>query len=207
MLEFGRSLRRLRRLNGIKQEHLAELAGVTQATVSRWESGQHRPTPEQAARLLPLLEARLNPAGDAMLKRLVETSALRIHLVCDVSHRLLAVSQGRRREWENDARDLYGETLWPFASDGIRDGEARLGELGWYEPVARAIAGWTDFKHSGVIRMGPGMWLWERVQLSDGRFARMVTTMPLEDLRRGVPEARIVSLPPGAPSGAEDQVV
>ncbi|EWY38436.1 XRE family transcriptional regulator [Skermanella stibiiresistens SB22] len=196
MLDFGRSLRRLRRLNGIKQDHLAELAGVTQATVSRWESGRHQPTPEQVAKLLPLLEARLDPSGDAMLRRLVETSSLRVHLVCDVTHQLLAVSEWRRQEWRNDAQSLYGETLWPFASDGIRDGEAKLVELGWYEPVTRPIAGWTDFNFAGVIRMGPGMWLWERVQLSDGRFARLVTSLPLDDLRRSVPAARIVSLPP-----------
>jgi transcriptional regulator with XRE-family HTH domain len=197
MLDFGRSLRRLRRLTGIKQGHLAELAGVTQATVSRWESGLHQPTPEQAAKLLPLIEARLDPAADAMLKRLVESSSLRVHLVCDVTHRLLAVSPARRREWRNDASSLYGETLWPFASDWIQEGEAHLPELGWYEPSALPVAGWTDLNCPGVIRMGPGMWLWERMQISDGRFVRLVTSMKLEELRRTVPAARIVSLPPG----------
>jgi transcriptional regulator with XRE-family HTH domain len=200
MLDFGRSLRRLRRLTGMKQSHLAELAGVTQATVSRWESGTHQPTPEQAAKLLPLIEARLDPASDAMLKRLVESSTLRVHLVCDVTHRLLAVSKARREEWRNDASGLYGETLWPFASPWIRDGEARLPDLGWYEPMALPVAGWTDFNHPGVIRMGPGMWLWERMQISDGRFVRLVTSMRLEELRRTVPAARFVSLPP---EGAE----
>ena len=59
------------------------------------------------------------------------------------------------------------------------------------------VAGWTDFNYPGVIRMGPGMWLWERMQISDGRFVRLVTSMGLEDLRRTVPAARFVSLPPG----------
>ena len=41
------------------------------------------------------------------------------------------------------------------------------------------------------------MWLWERMQISDGRFVRLVTSMKLEDLRLTIPGARIVSLPPG----------
>jgi hypothetical protein len=59
------------------------------------------------------------------------------------------------------------------------------------------VAGWTDLNCPGVIRMGPGMWLWERMQISDGRFVRLVTSMKLEDVQRTVPAARIVSLPPG----------
>lgn len=42
-LPIGRALRRFRRLNAIKQGHFAELLGVSQASVSRWESGTHEP--------------------------------------------------------------------------------------------------------------------------------------------------------------------
>ena len=84
MNEYGRALRRWRRLRGVKQSHAAELLGVTQATLSRWERGRHR-LPEAAERKLSqLLRAPLYSAGDAGLRRLVEGSALSVHLICDL---------------------------------------------------------------------------------------------------------------------------
>lgn len=177
MNEFGRILRRWRRLRGIKQSHAAELIGVTQATVSRWELGQHQPTEAEARRLAGLLQAPLDSAGDAALRRLVESSALPVHLICDLSHRLLAASPARFREWRAGAGDLHGVSLWRFATDEIRAAEARLGELGWYEEGQSSVTLWTGGNRSDVVRIKPGPLLWERLQLSDGTLARLVTSV------------------------------
>ena len=99
MDEYGRALRRWRRLRGVKQSHAAELFGVTQATLSRWERGHHRLPDSVACKLSRLLAAPLESAADAGLRRLVESSALRVHLICDLSHRLLAASPARFAEW------------------------------------------------------------------------------------------------------------
>jgi transcriptional regulator with XRE-family HTH domain len=177
--EFGRALRRWRRLRGVKQSHAAELFGVTQATLSRWERGHHRLPDTAARKLSSLLAAPLESAADAGLRRLVESSALRVHLICDLSHRLLAASPARFAEWTADAAELRGVSLWAFATDEIRSAEGRLGELGWYDDGAAQMSFWTGANDSPVVSIDPGILLWERLQLSDGTLARVVTSMPI----------------------------
>jgi transcriptional regulator with XRE-family HTH domain len=177
MNEFARSLRRWRRLRGIKQSHAAELFGVTQATLSRWERGQARIPEAAGARLSRLLAAPLDSAADAALRRLVESSALPVHLICDLSHRLLAASPARLASWTADAADLRGESLWRFATDEIRAAESRLGEFGWYEEGTAQLHFWTDANDSRIVPIEPGILLWERLQLSDGTLARLVTSL------------------------------
>ena len=178
MDEYGRALRRWRRLRGVKQSHAAELFGVTQATLSRWERGHHRLPDTAARKLARLLAAPLESAADAGLRRLVESSALRVHLICDLSHRLLAASPARFAEWAADAAELRGVSLWAFATDEIRSAEGRLGEVGWYDDGATQMSFWTGANDSPVVSIDPGILLWERLQLSDGTLARLVTSMP-----------------------------
>lgn len=178
MDEYGRALRRWRRVRGVKQSHLAELLGVTQATVSRWEAGRHKPTEGEAGRLAQLLRAPLDAAGDAGLRRLVENSTLSVHLVCDLSHRLLAASPARAAEWGCGASELRGVSLWRFASPEIRAAEARLPDSGWYDGATASLTLWTGANRSDVVPILPGMLVWERLQLGDGSFARLVTTLP-----------------------------
>ncbi len=176
MNDHGRALRRWRRLRGVKQSHAAEMLGVTQATLSRWESGRHR-IPEQAiGKLTRLLAAPLDSPGDAALRRLVESSRLPVHLICDLSHRLLAASPTRTATWGVHPAELLGASLWRFATDEIRIAEDRLGDLGWYDGGAACVTLWTGPNDSTVVAIEPGPLEWHRLQLSDGSFARLVTS-------------------------------
>lgn len=56
-----------RALNRVKQAHTAEIIGVAQPTVSRWESGTQDMEPEQRMRVEALVGARPTWAGDATL--------------------------------------------------------------------------------------------------------------------------------------------
>lgn len=180
MNEYGRALRRWRRLRSVKQSHAAELFGVTQATLSRWERGHHR-LPDAAARKLShLLAAPLDSAADAGLRRLVESSTLPVHLICDLSHRLLAASPARFAEWTTGAAELRGVSLWGFATDEIRSAEARLGDLGWYDDGAVRVSFWTGANDSPIVRIDPGILVWEHLQLGDGTLARLVTSPPAD---------------------------
>jgi len=149
---------------------------VTQATLSRWERGHHR-LPEKAERKLSrLLRAPLDSAGDAGLRRLVESSTQRVHLICDLSHRLLAASQARVINWTADLAELRGRSLWRFATDEIRAAENRLGELGWYDDGVAQVRFDNGANECDIVPIEPGVLVWERLQLSDGTLARLVTS-------------------------------
>ncbi len=177
MNEFGRALRRWRRLRSVKQSYAAELFGVSQATLSRWERGHYRIPDKAAHELSRLLHAPLDSPADAGLRRLVESSVLPVHLICDLSHRLLAASPTRFAEWRADAAELRGAALWGFATDEIRLSESRLGELGWYDDGVTQLTFWTGTNDNPIVPIAPGILMWERLQLSDGTLARLVTSI------------------------------
>ena len=175
MTDLGRALRRQRRLRGIKQSHAAELLGVSQSTISRWEAGGQAPSPE-ARRALERLMAAPRSA-DAALKRLVEAASIPVHLVCDTTHVPLAVSPARAARWRKPASDLIGRSLWPYASPEIQAMEGRLEALGWHDR-GEALAFWTGANAQALVPIAPGLTLWERIALADGREARLVSTAP-----------------------------
>ncbi|MBO9557377.1 MAG: helix-turn-helix transcriptional regulator [Caulobacter sp.] len=178
-LALGRSLRAWRTARRVKQAHAAEILGVSQATVSRWESGGLAPSPREAARLTDLLIARPASDADHALLDLVETSTEPAHLICDLSHRLLAASPARSREWSLPKEDLLGMSLWRYASQAIVAAEAGLGDMGWYEPLGAALTVETGANDSNEVPIRPGRMNWTRLRLSDGRFARLVRTQAL----------------------------
>ncbi|MCG7518113.1 helix-turn-helix domain-containing protein [Ruegeria sp. Ofav3-42] len=121
---FGPRLKRMRRSVGYKQSALAELLRVDQTTISRWENGVQIPDPAvQAAVFSALGSARRD---DSALKRLVANSNECVHLVEEASHKCLAYSTGRAKDWEASQNSLLGVSLWQFATDEIRQAEAEL---------------------------------------------------------------------------------
>lgn len=169
-------LKHLRRLAGMKQSHLAELMGVTQPTVSRWENGSLPLTVEQARALQTLFAARPDPAQDAALKRLVETSTSPVHLICDRTHRLLAASPARAADWRVSIAEYLGRSLLVYASEEILSAEAKLDDLGWHDGGLSSLAFETGANGDPDIPIRPGPMLWERVRLSDGSSGRLVTS-------------------------------
>lgn len=171
---LGPSLRRWRALNRIKQEVLAHELGVSQARISRWESGHAQPDGRHLLKITQLLRARPSTAADRALLDLVSRSSDSVHLVCDLTHRLLAMSAGREKEWRAPVSEYLNRPLWRFASDGIRAAEQSLAENGWYEPDGPDILYKTERVEFPEMTIPECSVRISRLPLADGSFARLV---------------------------------
>lgn len=171
---FGARLKRVRKAIRLKQQGLADLLGVDQTTVSRWESGHQTPEIEvQEKAFQMLLPYR---SDDAALRRLVETSPDCIHLVDEATHVCLAYSASRARDWKVGQRDMLGISLWQFATEEIQKAEQELENSDWWSAVSPEPKMFvTSQADDREIRISAGQILWERVYLSDGTPARLVS--------------------------------
>lgn len=177
-LPLGRQLRRFRRLRGMKQDHIADLLGVSQGLVSRWEAGFHTPSPDLYRRLERLLATKADPAADTALRRLIKNTAEPVHLICDASHVLLAASPAREAEWGSRATPFIGTSLWRFATAEIVTGEEGLPDRGWFEETDPGmVLVETGGNGSRDMRILPSTLGWERITLDGGRIGRLVTTI------------------------------
>lgn len=177
--EIGCSLRAWRVVRRLKQSHIAELLNVSQVQVSRWETGTQTPNPNEQSTITDLLAAGLDSAADRELGRLVRQSSLAVHLICDFTHKLLASSPARDREFRVDASELYGISLWPYASEDIEAAECMLAERGWFEFSPPTIEVSTRAHDSCVMNIPESRFRWTRFRLSDGSFVRLVETPPI----------------------------
>jgi transcriptional regulator with XRE-family HTH domain len=177
-------LRRYRTVRGIKQAHLAELIRVSQGTISKWESGAAVPSEGQHHQIIELLAAKSSTVADTWLARLVETSRERIHAICDITHRLLVASPARYQEWGQERSEMFHRSLLDDAPDDIIEAERRLIErehsLPFDDPVLIETAGQVR----GHYRIIPGFVLWERLQLVDGTWVRLVTSVDPDRIPR-----------------------
>lgn len=175
---LGPSLRRWRVLNSVKQDALARELGVSQTRISRWESGQTHPDEADRQKIARLLRARPESAADKALLDLVSHSSAPVHLVCDLTHRLLAMSGPRALEWRAPVSEFLNRPLWRFASEGIRATEGRLVDFGWFEQAAPDIVYRTERVDYPEMTIPESTIRITRLPLSDGRFARLVREEP-----------------------------
>ncbi len=180
--QLGRSLRMWRSLRRLKQSALADQIGVSQASISRWESGRAALTLPEQQIVRSLMAARLDSAADFALGRMVRGSSAPMHLVCDLSHRLLAMSPARERRCRLSEADLMGKALWTFATPQIVEHEGRLDEMGWYEPAPDAIEFDTEAAPNQAMPIDSSRMRWVRLQLSDGSYVRLTETVNMQAL-------------------------
>ncbi|HEY0684334.1 MAG TPA: helix-turn-helix transcriptional regulator [Steroidobacter sp.] len=177
-LALGAALRRWRLLHRVKQEHAAELLGVAQSTISRWESGRQAMEPAERAKIEAIVSARLDTSADRVLAQLVSESPRSVHLICDFTHRLLACSTVRANEFSVPASELIGSSLRRYATRRIEAEETLLIDKGWYEQAAPMPVEFdTGENDSSVVPIRSSRCRWTRLLLSDGTPARLVETL------------------------------
>lgn len=175
---LGAALRRWRTLNRVKQAHAAELLGVAQTTISRWETASVGIDPAHANAVERLIARRPNPAADHALRRLVIGFGGAAHLICDLTHRLLAASPTRQREFGADATALIGQSLWPFATGPIMAHErTAAAQTDRGAVLAPPIEFDTGANGSSLVPIAHSRCRWTWLMLSDGGVVRLVETL------------------------------
>lgn len=175
-------LRRYRLLHGLKQATLAERLSVSQATISKWEKGDQLPNDERQSQLIALLAARPQGLDGTWLQRLVECSTQRVHVICDLTHRLLVASPGRYQEWGCSPGELFDVSLLSDAPGDIIEAENVLNMLEARRNYLRPMVLKTLGKTSGRYRVAAGYVLWERIQIPDGTWVRLVSSVDTHEI-------------------------
>ncbi|MBB1634410.1 helix-turn-helix transcriptional regulator [Cupriavidus sp. UME77] len=177
-LSLGAALRRWRRLHRVKQAHAAQMCNVAQSTISRWEAGIQDMEPAERAKVERLLSARVAAAADLALARLVGESPRAVHLVCDLTHRLLACSPSRAAQFGVPVSGLLGQSLWRYSTPEIARKERSLEDLGWRDLLAPpAVEFDSGVNDSEIVPIRRSLCRWTRMMLSDGTAARLVETI------------------------------
>lgn len=142
MIQWAAGIRRLRQSNGWKQTTFAEMIGVDQATVSRWERGLQTPEPSMRKRLVELMRRRV-PELDRLQMISVEASP-NLAIAFDRDFRVLAASEAAAALFGTTPGALVGEPLHDRSAPDLAWARERAEECGlWRGEVAamRFVAG------------------------------------------------------------------
>lgn len=173
----GAQIKRIRVLREMKQCTLSSLFGVSQSTVSKWENDTLEISNPHLEKLINLCTASIDSQLDQWICRLVENSKVPVHLMCEVSHVPLVASDKRIEEWGCELSDLLGRPLSTDLPNDIVTAEIQYREAIFNDPNLSTYHVETIGRQYGDYRINPAKMVWERVRLSGGEWARLVTNV------------------------------
>ena len=180
LADWGAQLRRFRRLRALKQVALAEMIGVDQATISRWESGRQSPDLAMQQRLRDLMR-RIEPGEEVLLKHWINAS-VGYTVLCDEDRIIRAASPSYCSIHGLSAADVLGQSTIPSFTAELEQALWLTVDRGFFEGEVASVTvvGRTNAL-SGNPRDIPGMSVWTPVPLTDGRVLRRVDRIALSE--------------------------
>jgi transcriptional regulator with XRE-family HTH domain len=178
--DWTTQLRRFRRLRALKQTALAEMLGVDQATVSRWESGRQNPDLGTQRRLRSLMQAT-GPHQDVLLKHWIN-SAVGYTSLSDENRVVIAASPSFCEYQRIDASEIVGMSLIPAFTEELESLWGIAIEHGFLEgDIASVTTISRAHLLSGRERNIGTIAVWTPVPLADGRYLRRVDVIRLSE--------------------------
>lgn len=166
-------MRRWRRLGRIKQAAAAELLGVSQATVSRWENGITAPDPEERRRLRALI-LRQTLRGDRFLRHVVERAPGLVAAV-DRNSVVLAGSAAFGRVNRRSQAELVGFDFRPLVRGPLVEALKRIEDAGFYEGEVASVRVVLPVRNADGDEIFTDS-LWTPYRLEDGTIARLIAS-------------------------------
>jgi transcriptional regulator with XRE-family HTH domain len=178
--DWTTQLRRFRRLRALKQTALADLLGVDQATVSRWESGRQSPDLGMQRRLRSLMQ-QAGPREEVLLRHWIN-AAVGYTSLSDENRVVVAASPSFCDYHRVNASEIEGMSLIPAFTEELEQLWAMAIERGFLEgDIASVTLVSRSHLLSGYERNVGTIAVWTPVPLADGQFLRRVDVIRLSD--------------------------
>ncbi|MEM7748358.1 MAG: helix-turn-helix transcriptional regulator [Pseudomonadota bacterium] len=183
--------RRARMVSGLSQEEFADLCGVSVSSVSRWETGKSKPSPEMVNTLRRIITG-IRPFTSPQYVQASPTwkvmvSLHDLHHVMIVSNGLLKAKGMDRKMWDATPRSgHYADIVRQLNAN--KDFQER--RVAFIETCHRARVGWCE-SIANISYAGEAM-LWEMMPTRRRDFSLKITT--LDEIRQMEPH-RITLFP------------
>jgi transcriptional regulator with XRE-family HTH domain len=164
--DWAPQLRQFRRLRAIKQIVLAEMAGVDQATISRWERGRTIPDSAMQKRLCSLM--RRTPNDEALLRHWIKSSPAQV-VLSTPDRIIVAASSGYAAAHGVAPDEIVGMSTRPMYTEENEFIWQRNRQHGFYRGEVASTLSVLRARRLLSGQLSGVKVLWTPVKLSDGR--------------------------------------